>query len=163
MSLIVQMNNSPYDDKDDRTAVKDFFTSKDFDIRDNKQNDGIDLHAMKNGKIYAVEVGHDIAWPKGDVLFDHAFIEIPKRKWVHFNNAFEHPEKILCDIGIYCFISIDRTCIMFLDFKDLLQIDTEDILNGVNRVKHGKQCPMIKVPTSLVKRIEKLNNETTTK
>jgi len=158
MSLVLRMNPNPYDDSLDREVVRKFFKRRGFDIQSNDQKAGIDLSGMKGGKLYAIEIGHTTDWPHGDQAYTEPYVEIPTRKWVHFVHAFTPIDnRIKYDVGIYCFISFDRTCAMFLNFKDLLKIDIEDFDNAVTRIKYGRPCPMIKVPLSFVKRTEKLS------
>ncbi len=156
MSLTVRMNPDPYDDSTDRQAIRLLFKGKGFDIKSNPPKSGIDLSGMYNGRIYAIEIGKTTDWPFGDHAYSGSYIEIPTRKWIHFADAFHHPLRMRYDAGIYCFASNDLKSVMLLSFKDLLKIDIEDFDNAVTRMKHGRSCPMIKVPVSFVRRIEKL-------
>ena len=146
-----------YNDEPDRTAVTKFFEGRDFDIKENSKTDGVDLFGMLNGRLYAIEIGHDNNWLKGEDEYTEPYLEIPERKWRHFFEAFDKDSsRILYDAGIYCYVSMDRQKAMLLDFKELLKIDITDSDNKIVKPKYGTNCAFIKVPISLVKRVENL-------
>ena len=157
MSLLLRMNLDPYDDTEDREVITNFFEKRGFDILPNGKKDGIDLSGWKANKAYAIEIARTSIWPIGANSYSGSCIEIPVRKWMHFYNALYQPGRMRYDVGIYCYMSIDRTHSMFLNFRDLVQIDVMEGNNIITPIKHGKPCSICEVPLNLVKKTECLD------
>lgn len=160
--IIRRDDTNSYDDTKERAAARKYFTSlgKDsdfsFEILFNDKYSGIDARGTYKGVYYGIEIASTVQWAVGAFGYSLPYCYIPLRKWPHFKHSLYGPHMCAYDSGIYFLLSKDTTHAVLLNYKELLNFDITDPDNIEIQHLHNKDCSMVKIPTTFIKKYVKI-------